>query len=34
MLKAEGCEGLEEKVLKQVDFEIMDFLARNLPNLS
>ena len=34
MPKAERCGGLEDKVLKQVDFEIMDFLARNLPNLS
>ena len=34
MPKAERCGGLEDKVLKQVDFEIMDFLACNLPNLS
>ena len=28
VLKAEGCEGLEDKVLKQVGFVIMDLLAQ------
>ena len=28
VLKAEGCEGLEDKMLKQVRFVIMDLLAQ------